>query len=54
MREQWFGDSRDYVKWNHVFTESLPNATLVYIAMARPDEIRSQLHPTVKEFFRQF
>jgi hypothetical protein len=54
MRKQWFGDSRDYVKWNYTFTESLPSQTVVYLAMARPDELGKSLHPEVRKFFDQY
>jgi hypothetical protein len=51
MRKQWFGDTRDYVKWSFVYSEASPNASVCYIAMARPDEIRGTVHPKVKSFF---
>jgi hypothetical protein len=51
MRKQWFGDTRDYVKWSFVYSEASPNASVCYIAMARPDEIKGTVHPTVKGFF---
>jgi hypothetical protein len=51
MRKQWFGDTRDYVKWSFVYSEASPNASVCYIAMARPDEIKGTVHPTVIRFF---
>ena len=47
MRKQWFGDSRDYVKWDSVLTESEPDLKVVYAAMARPDDIAKHLHPKI-------
>jgi hypothetical protein len=54
MRKQWFGDSRDYVKWNVIYEEANANAIVCYLAMARPDEIRGQIDPTVKAFFEKY
>ena len=47
MRKQRFGDSRDYVKWDFVLTESEPDLKVVYAAMARPDDIAKHLHPKI-------
>ena len=54
MRKQWFGDARDYVKWNFIFTESQPDYVVCYIAMARPDEIATHINPAVKAFFDKY
>jgi hypothetical protein len=54
MRKQWFGDSRDYVKWNVIYEEASANAIVCYLAMARPDEIRGRINATVKAFFEKY
>jgi len=51
MRKQWFGDSRDYVKWSVVWRESEPDLTVLYVAMARPDELKGNVHEKVVHFF---
>jgi hypothetical protein len=54
VRKQWFGDTRDYVKWNFVFSEAQPDYIVCYIAMARPDEISTSINPTVRAFFERY
>jgi hypothetical protein len=54
MRKQWFGDSRDYAKWNFVFNEALPDTTICYIAMARPDDLPEHINPVVRSFFDRY
>ncbi len=54
MRKQWFGDSRDYAKWNFVFGKSQGHDSVCYIAMSRPDELPEHIHPTVKAFFDEY
>lgn len=51
MRKQWFGDLRDYVKWSVVWRESEPDFTVLYVAMARPDELKGNVHEKVSHFF---
>jgi hypothetical protein len=51
MRKQWFGDSRDYVKWSVIYRESEPDLQVLYVAMARPDELKGDVHPFVQAFF---
>jgi len=54
MRKQWFGDSRDYAKWNFLYSEASQDLVLCYIAMSRPDELATHIHPEVKAFFERY
>ena len=52
MRKQWFGDSRDYVKWSCIRHEAGKQFHVVYAVMLRPDSFNDpRLDPIVAEFF---
>jgi hypothetical protein len=52
MRKQWFGDSRDYVKWSCIRFEAGTELSVVYGPMLRPDTFSGdKLDPVVQVFF---
>jgi hypothetical protein len=54
MRKQWFGDSRDYVKWSCVRREAGEDFSVIYAVMLRPDSFKDpSLDPVVVKFFDQ-
>jgi hypothetical protein len=54
MRKQWFGDSRDYVKWSCVLREAGEDFTVIYAVMLRPDSFNDvSLDSAVVKFFDQ-
>ena len=52
MRKQWFGDSRDYVKWSCIRHEASAHLSVVYAPMLRPDSFAGEkLDLDVTRFF---
>jgi hypothetical protein len=52
MRKQWFGDSRDYVKWSCILAEAGKDLSVIYGPMLRPDSLLGEkLDPKVTSFF---
>jgi hypothetical protein len=54
VRKQWFGDSRDYVKWSCLRKEATNEHAVIYGVMLRPDSFEDEnLDKAVVEFFDQ-
>jgi hypothetical protein len=54
VRKQWFGDSRDYVKWSCLRQEATHEYIVIYGAMLRPDGFEDDnLDEAVVNFFDQ-